>query len=401
MRKALSIFSIASRNLLRRPARTASMFFGMAAVSGTLFALTVIYLSVGNSIEAGRKRLGADAMAVPLKWKDDTTGILLSGTPSAFYMEGGIREKIAAVEGVAETAAQLFIVSAPLACCTVSDTMLIGFDPEHDFTISPWLRERLRKPLSDGEVIAGSDILAEPGGRMQFYGREFLMAGKLEPTGMRFIDSSVFIPMEGARRMIAESGRKARKTLDINTGDVSSVLIRFAEGANHEETALRIEYAAPEVKVMLSNDILRAARRNLAMPLKSVLAAGIIHWLSSLFMIGVIYSMSVAERRREIGLLKALGAKNRDVRNLFLYEVLLITGGGVVSGIACGTVFVLGFQNLIRVFFNVPFLLPSLPVAALMAAAVLFLTLASGLAVAFYPALKISSKSPHDVITSI
>lgn len=394
---ALSIFGIAIKNLGRRPVRTAAIFLGMAALSGTLFALTVIYMSVGNSIERARARLGADAVVVPANARQETESILLSGMPSEFYMEAEVADGLKEIKGVSGTASQLFIVSAPLSCCTVSDTMLIGFDPENDFTISPWLRERLREKLADNEVIVGANILSEPGGRIRFYGKEFLIAGKLEPTGMKFIDSSVFIPIEGARRMIADSAEEALRTLKVGPDEISAVLLRLEEGVSYEEVAIRVEHSLPDVRVILPNEVLREAKQNLATPVKSVLTASVIQWAISLFMIGVIYSLSVEERKKEIGLLRAMGAKKQDVRHIFFYEILFLSGGGGLAGIFSGIVLVLSFQNLIKVFFGVPFLLLPSVQLFMLAVMTLLLTLASGILVTLYPIFR-ESKSPLDIV---
>ena len=51
--------------------------------------------------------------------------------------------------------------------------------------------------------------------------------------------------------------------------------------------------------------------------------------------------VSVSERTAEIGLLKALGARRRQVMRVFLVEALLLSGAGAVIGIAVGASLVL------------------------------------------------------------
>ncbi len=53
-------------------------------------------------------------------------------------------------------------------------------------------------------------------------------------------------------------------------------------------------------------------------------------------MISVIMSMSVLERRREIGILRAVGARRRDIARLFLTEVAVIGLAGGVVGLGIG-----------------------------------------------------------------
>jgi putative ABC transport system permease protein len=48
--------------------------------------------------------------------------------------------------------------------------------------------------------------------------------------------------------------------------------------------------------------------------------------------------VSVAQRRSEIGLFKALGAHPRDIRDLFLVESVMLAGTGAGLGFAVGYV---------------------------------------------------------------
>jgi putative ABC transport system permease protein len=392
------------RNLLRKPASTAAIMLGMAAVSGSLFALSIIYSSGTESILRGISRLGADAMVVPAGVMEGAWGVkgapaLISGGPAAVYMDAAVAEGLRDMPAVEAAACQVFIVSARLACCSVSDVALIGFEPERDFTITPWLRENLGRGLLDDEIIVGGDILSEPGGRMRFYGKLFLIAGKLEPTGMGYMDDSVFIPMPGAREMIARSGEEAESPLDIKPDEVSAVMLRLNNSAPHEETAVRIEHMFPGHGVVLAGEVVRNARRNIALPLKAALAAGVLQWAASLVMVGVLYGLSLSGRRKELGILRAVGARRGQLMRLFALEAVLLSGGGGILGIACGWTFTRGFRGMFEAFLGFSFSPPSTLRLSLLVLMTLLFSIASGCVATLYPILKEAGKAPFEAIS--
>lgn len=95
--------------------------------------------------------------------------------------------------------------------------------------------------------------------------------------------------------------------------------------------------------------------------------------------------VSVTERRREIGIRKAIGARPRDIRGQFLLEASLLTGIGGIIGIGAG----LGISLLTTMVLQWAFL-TSLP-AALVA---LGFSTAMGLFFGYYPASRASRLEP-------
>jgi putative ABC transport system permease protein len=104
--------------------------------------------------------------------------------------------------------------------------------------------------------------------------------------------------------------------------------------------------------------------------------------------------VSVSERVREVGLRKALGAKNHDIMALFLAEaVALTTTGGAVGG-GLGFVLTLGVIAIMNAYgLDVPYLVS---VTAFLGAALV--ASATGLIFGLYPARKAAKLDPIEAL---
>jgi ABC-type antimicrobial peptide transport system permease subunit len=102
----------------------------------------------------------------------------------------------------------------------------------------------------------------------------------------------------------------------------------------------------------------------------------------------------VGERRREIGLLRAVGAKRRFIFNLFLTESAILGLGGALAGVILGTLFIFVFKSWLITALQIPMLIPTLPRLIAIVAACLALALALSLPALLYPAIRASRLDP-------
>jgi len=393
----LSVLRLAGRNLARQPARSLIVLAAFALIAGTLFGLSVMLRSAGRGVERGMARLGADVMVVPAAAETRARGLLLSGTPSSFVLPAEALRRLRSFPGVSQSTTQLFLVSAELSCCSVGNTLLIAFDPESDFTITPWLEQAGRGPVGPDEVIIGSRIEFLPGTTARFYGHPFRVAGRLDATGVDFVDRAVFVPREGARRMIENSARDAEVPLRVDPDAVSAVLFR-ADGMTPAELAIRIEAAVPGVRALMADELARNLRRGLGVSVRAIALSSALEWLVMLALVGVVYSVSLAERRRELGVLRALGARRGQLVRLLLLEVAgLAAADGALGIAAAGTVVVL-FERLIRLAWNVPWLRPGAGELLLLAGATLLAVGAAATLSVVGPVLRVARRDPYDAI---
>jgi lipoprotein-releasing system permease protein len=112
-------------------------------------------------------------------------------------------------------------------------------------------------------------------------------------------------------------------------------------------------------------------------------------------------TMGVIEKRRDIGVLKSLGADNRSILRVFMFEGLLVGTVGTVLGVIIGLT-VCYLQILYRIFPLDPsvYIIPAIPIevrwtdfVAIGSASMLLSTLA-----ALYPARRAAHLTPVDAI---
>ena len=383
--------SLAAVNLRRAPGRTVAVFIYLAAMTGVLFAGGVLYFGVLEASSRGAARLGADAMVVPEARGDDVTDILLSERGAKPTMPASAAEKVRAMPEVSEASAQLYVTSGPLACCALSDVLLVGFEQAHDFTLSPWLRERIGRNLADDEVIVGSGISAEPGGKIAFYGMLFRVAGKLEPSGVGKLDTTVFIPLSGARRMLTDAALRSPSPPSISPDDISVVMVKFKPGIKPEAAALGIESRLPGLRVELAGRAISRLRDSMMVPAYSVLAAGAAQWASGIVMLWAVFGFVLKSRGAELSLMRAVGARLKDVRRMVLIETAILGASASAAGITLGGLALLAMPGM-------PY--PSAPAVIAIAAAAASLCVLTALAASIYPIYRATSAFPPQRATT-
>jgi len=127
---------------------------------------------------------------------------------------------------------------------------------------------------------------------------------------------------------------------DFNSKDkVLKYLDRYNKGKKEDEKILYIDQA--ELITSLSGNIMDAITIVL-------IAFSSIALIVSSIMVGIITYTSVLERTKEIGILRALGARKKDIRRVFNAEVLIIGFSSGVLGIIIARILIFPINNVIE-----------------------------------------------------
>lgn len=396
--KKLSLFKLAVCNLRRKVVRTVLLLVVAALVSGTLLSATVFIFGMQNALKIGTYRLGADVLVVPAKNEEQARTALLAGKPTSFYMERSVLERIRQVEGVQAASPQIFIEPSSFTCCYNVDVFLVAFDPATDFTITPWLEKSSGITITGDEVIVGRAMPVMTGAVIPFFGTPFKVVGTMEPTGMKFFDQSIFMTMDAAYRMAENSATRSLQPIALDKNKISAVLVKTDATLSPERVALRIMHAIDDVKAIASDEVVNTVRKQLSGLLTGIIVVSGVLWAMCLFMIGFAFYMIVNERQRELGMLRAMGAKRGQVFRLIILEAVLITLSGGLVGLGLGFGLLFALEGVIRTSLQLPYLLPSpLVVQELVVGSLLFSVL-TGLISALLPAFLASRLEPYEAI---
>lgn len=88
----------------------------------------------------------------------------------------------------------------------VPETVVVTFDQDSDFIVSPWLKERLKRRLKKGEAIVGHESFLNINlGLMEIdsvlFGNTFRIVSSLDKTGTG-LDNAIFISDENMEVII-------------------------------------------------------------------------------------------------------------------------------------------------------------------------------------------------------
>jgi putative ABC transport system permease protein len=371
--------------------RSIAILLAVMGIAGFLLATTIIIAGARYSLDSGLRRLGADILVVPEGAEIKIETALLMGKPTEFWMPRSTLSTIAAVPGVAAVSPQIYLASMfNSPCCAVSEMFIVVYDPATDFTISPWLEKNLGRPLATGEVIGGHYIFVPEDARyIKLYGYDTDLVGNLEPTGTG-MDQTLFMTLDTALAMAESSKTTALMTLEINPANISTIMVKTDPGADIHGVAIQILKDTNGLVPMESPNLFGTFRSQMNGLLWGFFAITVIVWVVTVVLIGIVFSMAANERRREMAILRAVGATRFFIFRSLLVEAGLLGLTGAVAGISVSAILLYIFRNVIAGSLKMPFLFPSFSSFAGLFSAGVALAVISIAISALIPALRLS-----------
>ena len=171
------------------------------------------------------------------------------------------------------------------------------------------------------------------GRQLTVAGVRFRVVGVFEEAGSTFgvdRDKDVHIPITAAQRLLGTQRVDALAVKAPSTKGIEQLAHRITD-------ALKERHPGETFSAVTQTEILGAVGRILGLLTLVLAAIAAISLLVGGVGVSNIMLVSVRERTREIGLRKAVGARQRDILLQFLIEAVVLTSVGGVVGILIGT----------------------------------------------------------------
>ncbi len=384
----MNLLSLALKNLQRRKTRTLLTIAGVAIAVAILFALLSFSAGYERQLNSEMENLGFNLLAVPKGCPYEATTLILHGGVIPKYLTNDDLIRTRATTGVA--------VAAPMLLQQVikdgTPHIVYGFDPDAMIPLKPsWKVNGRFFTANETSVMVIGSTLAEkenlkPGSVLPFGPAQepYTITGVLEPTASED-DNFHFLPLAYAQRVFKKEGL------------ITAIAVKADDVKNIPAIADELE-KVPDIQVVTMAQV-TGTIMNLVGSARSL--------LFSVILIAIVISaagitntllMSVNERTREIGMMKAIGASGIHIAVLLLAETIIITALGGVLGISAA----LAGSGLIETF--VRGIVPYAPSGSfvsfdpLLVTGCLVFSVGLGLLCGLYPAIKSARLSPMEAI---
>ncbi len=178
-----------------------------------------------------------------------------------------------------------------------------------------------------GQNIKATYSFADPStGKLQHQSRSFVISAIMQPSGNSYIDRSIIINLPTGNSLFKKGGKYDQMAVIALSGD-------YVNAVQQEITSL---YGSNNIGVTTPKAIIKTIQGTQGG--NSSFQTGIAFIALLVGAVGIITTLytSVNERIKEIGTMKAIGAKSRFILALFLSEALIIGLLGSTLGLLTG-----------------------------------------------------------------
>jgi len=398
----IEFFKIALKNFRKRKTRAFLTLVGILISVATIVILISISLGLEQAVTEQFRLLGTDKFFVQPRGQ-----LAGPGSGGAVFLTEKDLDTIKKVQGIKEVSPWIATSSKVEHSGQIRYTISLGMELEtSDLFMENGayvaqegrvLREGDSNSIMIGSQYKDNNFMGKPvkvGDRLEINGQEFRVKGILETVGSPHDDRLIYMPIEDFRTLFNLPNR------------IDTIVVQVDNEANLKSISERVKKRLTKARGLTEDtrDFTILTPEELLESFGAVLniITGFLLGIAAISLlvggIGIANTMytSVLERTKEIGVMKAIGAQNKDILSIFLIESGMLGLAGGIIGVSLGYVISKSIEyiaitqlgtNLLRVVFPTYLVIGSLLFAFIIGAV-------SGL----WPAWKATKVKPVDAL---
>jgi putative ABC transport system permease protein len=319
---------LAFSNLFQNKVRLTISIGGVALALLLILSLDAVFTGVERQISAYIEYSGADVWVS----QEDVLNMHMASSS----LPDSVARKVKNVSGVASVTPILYLTNNVIAGDDRNLAYIIGL-PEKAGLGGPWEVSSGRSLPGESQAIIDRNVAEKSGiglgDTVEILGEEFEVIGLSEGTAS-LVNSVAFISMDDFKDM--------RGSYDT----ISFLLVKVLDSESPEVVAARIQSQVRDVTAQSGNAFAAQERKVVKdMSTDVITIMNLIGFLIGLAVMALTVYTSTLSRRREYGMLKALGARNRDLYGTVLAQAIL----SVILGFLFGLILTLLLAKLVPI----------------------------------------------------
>src|SRR5512136_441589 len=385
----MSFIKFALKNLFAHKTRTLLTLGSMTVAVAVLFTLVSFNRGYEKALKTQLQGMGIHMMVVPVGCPYEAASLILKGGKIPSYLPADVLKQVQAIPQI-DVAAPTFM-SAIVRPEEGRTDIYVGIDSS-TLRLKTWWKlngKFLEKP---NDVILGNDVklieLSNIGDQIYMPEKDMTLdvVGELQPTGNED-DGFFYVPLATAQAMFDQPDKLTGISIRLKNPDDAPVVAAQLGKIKGAEVITMGELLGTMMTLMGSA---KSLLLSIVMIIIIISALGVLNTVL----------MSVFERTKEIGVMRATGAAQAHIFGLVWLETLMLSLLGGIGGLGVALVGARVLESIVKR------LLPLAPKGSVVAlepsSFILIMAFVIGIAVVagFYPALRAARAKPIEALRS-
>jgi len=381
--------SIALKNIIRRKGKTVLVVAGLAIGVAALVAIITTMLAFQKSVDQKLDTYGFNVVIQPASSNVSMSygGMTVSGVDT-YEVKSLAMGDVSRIEGI-PSAGKIAAVSPKLLQVTEvkgKKVLLVGTDFGQELSVKKWWELHGKKPTTPEGLVVGIDAAKSLGLKIgdpvEIAGSRFEVSAVLQSTGSQD-DGLVFADLATVQSLFGRHDELSLIEVSAkNSGDIDSVV------ANLEKALPKASVSSIKQAVKYKEEAM-GSLVNFGLVVSAIIIA-----ISGLIVFTTMTS-SVSDRKREIGIFRAIGYRQSVVAKIILIEALALSLVGGAAG------YIIGFGLV----YLLPVLVDKIELIVRPNALILILSISIsvlvGLFASLLPAKKAAYMDPADALKNL